>query len=62
MQKNSASTSLITNLRGHLRSFQDSDADGVGDLVGIESRLDYFAELGNDVIWLLPIDLPQWRI
>jgi oligo-1,6-glucosidase/alpha-glucosidase len=37
------------------RSFQDSDADGVGDLVGIESRLDYLAGLGIDAIWLSPI-------
>ncbi len=37
------------------RSFQDSDADGVGDLAGIELRLDYLAELGIDAIWLSPI-------
>ncbi len=37
------------------RSFQDGDADGVGDLAGIESRLDYLAHLGIDAIWLSPI-------
>ncbi len=37
------------------RSFQDSDGDGVGDLPGIERRLDYLAELGVDAIWLSPI-------
>ena len=37
------------------RSFQDSDGDGVGDLKGIEQRLDYFTELGIDAIWLSPI-------
>ena len=37
------------------RSFQDSDGDGVGDLKGIERRLDYLAELGIDAIWLSPI-------
>lgn len=37
------------------RSFQDSNADGVGDLAGIESRLDYLASLGIDAIWLSPI-------
>ena len=37
------------------RSFQDSDGDGVGDLAGIEQRLDYLAELGVDAIWLSPI-------
>jgi alpha-glucosidase len=37
------------------RSFQDSDGDGVGDLGGIENRLDYLADLGIDAIWLSPI-------
>ena len=37
------------------RSFQDSDGDGVGDLAGIESRLDYLASLGVDALWLSPI-------
>ncbi len=37
------------------RSFQDSDGDGVGDLAGIEQRLDYLASLGVDAIWLSPI-------
>jgi alpha-glucosidase len=37
------------------RSFQDSNSDGVGDLAGIERRLDYIANLGVDAIWLSPI-------
>jgi oligo-1,6-glucosidase/alpha-glucosidase len=37
------------------RSFQDSDGDGVGDLRGIEQRLDYLAGLGIDALWLSPI-------
>lgn len=37
------------------RSFCDSDGDGVGDLKGIESKLDYIAALGVDAIWLSPI-------
>ena len=37
------------------RSFQDSDGDGIGDLAGIEQRLDYVAALGIDAIWLSPI-------
>ena len=37
------------------RSFQDSDGDGVGDLAGIERRLDYIAALGVDAVWLSPI-------
>jgi glycosidase len=37
------------------RSFQDSDGDGIGDLNGLISRLDYIAELGADLIWLCPV-------
>ena len=37
------------------RSFQDSDGDGVGDLPGIVSRLDYLAELGVGALWLCPV-------
>ncbi|SMQ68197.1 alpha-glucosidase [Agreia sp. VKM Ac-1783] len=37
------------------RSFADSNGDGIGDLGGIRSKLDYLAELGVDVIWLSPI-------
>ena len=37
------------------RSFQDASGDGVGDLPGILSRLDYLVELGVDAVWLSPI-------
>lgn len=37
------------------RSFQDSNGDGIGDLRGIISRLNYVRSLGVDVIWLNPI-------
>ncbi len=37
------------------RSFMDSNADGIGDLKGITSRLDYLKYLGIDVIWLSPV-------
>jgi alpha-glucosidase len=36
------------------RSFQDTNGDGVGDLNGITSRLDYLAELGVDALWITP--------
>jgi oligo-1,6-glucosidase len=37
------------------RSFADSNGDGVGDLRGIISKLDYLKELGVDVVWLSPV-------
>ena len=36
------------------RSFQDSNGDGIGDLPGVTSRLEYLKKLGVDVIWLSP--------
>lgn len=36
------------------RSFQDSNGDGIGDLPGVERRLDYLHELGVDALWLSP--------
>jgi len=37
------------------RSFADSNGDGIGDIAGITSHLDYLKELGIDVIWLSPV-------
>src|SRR5690242_4355558 len=37
------------------RSFKDSDGDGIGDLKGIISKLDYIKSLGVNVVWLNPI-------
>ena len=37
------------------KSFQDTNGDGIGDLKGIVSRLDYLKELGIDAIWISPI-------
>ena len=37
------------------RSFQDSNGDGVGDINGITSRLDYLRDLGIDAVWISPM-------
>ena len=38
----------------HIKSFFDANNDGVGDLAGLIQKLDYIAELGVTVIWMLP--------
>jgi maltose alpha-D-glucosyltransferase/alpha-amylase len=38
----------------HVRTFCDSNADGIGDFVGLTQRLDYLQELGTTAIWILP--------
>ena len=38
----------------HVKSFFDSNDDGIGDLPGLTAKLDYIAELGATAIWLLP--------
>lgn len=38
----------------YVRSFQDTDGNGVGDLAGVTKRLPYLANLGVDVVWLTP--------
>ncbi len=38
-----------------VRSYQDSDGDGIGDLKGLMSRLDYITDMGYDGLWLMPV-------
>jgi maltose alpha-D-glucosyltransferase / alpha-amylase len=38
----------------HVKAFQDSTGDGIGDFRGLIDRLDYLQDLGVDCIWLLP--------
>ncbi len=38
----------------HVKAFQDSNDDGVGDFRGLTERLDYLQDLGVDCLWLLP--------
>lgn len=42
-----------------VRAYQDSNGDGVGDLKGLTSRLDYLKELGISGLWLMPIQPSQ---
>ena len=39
----------------YIRSFADSNGDGIGDLPGIAAHLDYLTELGIDTLWLSPV-------
>ncbi|KAH7039620.1 glycoside hydrolase family 13 protein [Microdochium trichocladiopsis] len=44
-------------------SFMDTNGDGMGDLAGITSKLDYLDELGIDVVWICPMyDSPQYDL
>jgi alpha-amylase len=38
-----------------VRSFADSDGDGIGDLRGLTAKLDYLKNLGVDALWLMPV-------
>lgn len=38
-----------------IQSFQDTNGDGKGDILGVIKRLDYFVALGVDVVWISPI-------
>ena len=44
-----------------VRTYADSNGDGVGDIPGLTARLDYLAGLGVSCIWLLPFYPSPWR-
>src|ERR1700726_196544 len=45
----------------HVRSFQDSDGEGIGRFRGLASPFDFIKELGIDCIWLLPMYVSPLR-
>jgi maltose alpha-D-glucosyltransferase/alpha-amylase len=44
-----------------VRAFQDANGDGIGDLQGLISRIDYLGRLGVNTLWLSPIHPSPWR-
>ncbi len=45
----------------HVRSFMDSNSDGMGDFKGLTGKLDYLHDLGVNAIWVLPFYPSPWR-
>src|SRR6476660_5822691 len=45
----------------HVKTFPDSDGDGIGDFRGLIEKLDYLQELGVIALWLLPFYPPPMR-
>lgn len=52
MRKISWEKSVVYQI--YIKSFKDSDDDGIGDIKGIISKLDYLKELGVDILWITP--------
>ena len=44
-----------------VRSFYDSNGDGIGDLAGVTEKLDYLRDLGVGAVWLLPFYVSPWK-
>nr|MDQ3002779.1 alpha-amylase family glycosyl hydrolase [Fibrobacterota bacterium] len=40
--------------QAHVKSFYDSNGDGIGDFAGMTKKLDYLADLGVTALWILP--------
>lgn len=45
----------------YVRSFNDSNGDGIGDIKGITEKLDYLSNLGADLLWITPIYVSPQR-
>ena len=54
-QKMSESDNVRTYYEVFVYSFCDSDGDGIGDLAGLDSKLDYISDMGFTGIWLMPV-------
>ncbi len=44
-----------------VRTYADSNGDGVGDFRGLTQKLDYLASIGVTALWLLPFQPSPWR-
>ncbi len=62
LDKNVSNENASVNYEVFVRSFCDSNGDGIGDLNGLTSKLDYLKDLGVKNLWLMPInDSPSYH-